>query len=333
MYVVLDTNVWITEMGLNSGRGAAVRFFINQQSATLAISQVIRQETEIHLRNDLKSFIEAISKNHSKLLSVFGKLKEVVLPSDNEVETVVNSVFSNLGVPVIEIPFSLESAQLSYEKILKKDPPSQKSQQFKDGVIWCDCLKLLDTNDVHLVTKDRAFYKNLDVKQGLAPELAAEAHEKPYGLHIYPELSELLESISVEVDVNRDNLLAAFLKENQESVVRMLKRFSFTFGEISSFKVQLFATGTPTALHLEFEYEIRCDPLESDGRSNAALILKGDADYDPQTNCFSNLRNFGEQFSYISAEGTEETSANHVLFANSIVLGHREIERSVRHKL
>lgn len=333
MYVVLDSNVWIAEMGLNSGLGAATRFFIGQQAATIAIPEVVRLETEAHLRANLISHIEAISTNYSKILSVFGKLKEIVLPEDEAVEAIVADVFQNLGVPVDEIPFSLDSATNSFNKIINKSPPSQKSQQFKDGVIWANCLGLLDSADVHLVTKDKAFYKGMDLKQGLDHQLLAEASKKPHHLHIYPELTGLLQSIRIDVDIDHDLLLAAFLEQNQGSVDRMLARFSFSFLEKYSFSILPFATGDPNALHIEFEYEIRCVPLEADGRSDGVLSLKGDATYNPQTGKFSNVRNFGEKFTYTSADGTEETGANHVLFANSIVIGHREVERSVRHPL
>jgi hypothetical protein len=333
MYVVLDSNVWISELGLNSGLGAATRFFIRQQAAQLAVPEVILQQTEAHLRDELTTYIGTIQKNYSKLLSVFGKLKEVVLPTTADIELVIAGLFEDLGVPFHVVPLTLESAQASYEKILLKRPPSQKSQQFKDGVIWADCLALLDQADVHLVTKDRAFYKNMEVKQGLAPELAAEAAKKHHTLHIYSELSDLLESIRVDVEIDQGSLMDTFMAEHQESVERMLARFGFAIHNISRFSARPFATGSPKALHIAFEYEIRCEPTISDGRRDGVLYLSGDVSYDPTARQFSNLRNFGERFSCLSADGEEQSGANHVLFANSIVLGHREVERSVRHPL
>jgi hypothetical protein len=333
MYVVLDSNVWISELGLNSGLGAATRFFIRQQSARLAVPEVVLQETEAHLREELTTYIGTIQKNYSKLLSVFGKLKEVVLPTAEDVELVIAGLFEDLGVPFQVIPFTLESAQASYQKILLKQPPSHKSQQFKDGVIWADCLVLLEQADVHLVTKDRAFYKNMEAKQGLAPELNAEVAQKKHSLHIYSELSDLLESIRVDVEIDQTNLLDTFMAEHRESVERMLGRFGFAIHNVSSFSARPFATGSPKALHIEFDYEIECEPTIDDGRRDGVLHLSGDVSYDSTARQFSNLRNFGERFSCISADGEEQSGANHVLFANSLVLGHREVERTVRHPL
>ena len=52
-------------------------------------------------------------------------------------------LFSSLGVEVIDVAFSLESARSSFLKTIKKLPPSATTQQFKDGVLWADCLNLL----------------------------------------------------------------------------------------------------------------------------------------------------------------------------------------------
>ncbi len=130
VYIVLDTNIWISELGLNSGLGAATRLFLQQQSATVAIPEVIRLETNEHIRDALTTQISKIKENHSKLLSILGKLKEINLPTDDEVEEVVTNIFKNLEVPVEEIPFSLESSRNSFYKIINKLPPSDRNQQF-----------------------------------------------------------------------------------------------------------------------------------------------------------------------------------------------------------
>jgi len=71
--------------------------------------------------------------------------------------------------------FTLESAKLSLQKINDKVPPSDKNQQFKDGVIWADCMNLLQKGDVILVTKDKAFFQDRVYDNGLAVNLKEEA--------------------------------------------------------------------------------------------------------------------------------------------------------------
>ena len=74
--------------------------------------EVVRLEVEHHLRRDLKDYIEEIKKNHRQLLNIFGTLKEIVLPDEAAIEARVGEVFSSLGVELLEIPFSFESARV-----------------------------------------------------------------------------------------------------------------------------------------------------------------------------------------------------------------------------
>ena len=157
MYIVLDSNIWLSELGLNTSKGAATRFYIKQRQAKLALPEVITEEVERNLINSLSAYSNDIQKRHRQLLSVFGQLKEVVLPSDTEIKEKANSLFDKVKIDLYHIPFSLESAKSSLRKINDKHAPSDKSQQFKDGVIWADCCNLLKQEDVILVTGDKAF--------------------------------------------------------------------------------------------------------------------------------------------------------------------------------
>lgn len=175
MVIVFDTNIWISELGLNSQIGSAVRFFIKQKKAKIVVPHVVRLETEAHLRNDLKKYVCEMNNNYMRLLAYFGKLKEIILPDDNDIERKVQEIFSSLGVDIIDFPFTLESAENSLLKTIHKLPPSgENNQQFKDGVIWADCMKLLEEDDVYLISGDKGFYDKRDYKNGLAINLKEE---------------------------------------------------------------------------------------------------------------------------------------------------------------
>jgi len=113
MLIVFDTNVWISDLALTSNVGTAVRFYLREQKARIGLPEVIKLETEYHLRATLRGHIEKIQSSHRQLLAIFGRLKEVVLPTDDQIEEVISKVFSNLGVEIQEIPFTLESAKAS----------------------------------------------------------------------------------------------------------------------------------------------------------------------------------------------------------------------------
>ena len=175
MIVVLDTNIWLSELGLNSALGAATRFFLKQKNAIVALPEVVRLETQRNFCMKLGGFVKEIEASFRQLLAIFGRLKEVVLPDDTAIASKVSELFAQTGVELLEVKFSLESARDSFLKTIEKTPPSDRSQEFKDGVLWTDCLNLLKSDDVYLVTSDKAFYKDREYAKGLADNLRREA--------------------------------------------------------------------------------------------------------------------------------------------------------------
>jgi hypothetical protein len=97
-----------------------------------------------------------------------GNLKEVILPDDARIDDVVANFISGLEFDLLETSLTLEAARSSFLRTIDKIPPSRNTQQFKDGVIWSDCLTLSQTDDVTLVTSDKAFYEDGDIKKGLS---------------------------------------------------------------------------------------------------------------------------------------------------------------------
>lgn len=154
MYIIFDSNIWISELGLNTTLGAAVRFFVKSKQATAVLPEVIRLETERNLKAALTKYVADLEKNHRQLLTVFGKLKEMILPDQAAIEEKVASVFGACQLELLEIPLSLNSARSSFLKTVDKVPPSDKDQQFKDGVIWAEILVLLEKDDVFFVTEE-----------------------------------------------------------------------------------------------------------------------------------------------------------------------------------
>ena len=154
MIICLDSNILIKEFGLNTSLGSAVRLYMNEQNAKLLLPDVVKLEVKENLFQILTKHTNTIKKNHNQLLSIFGELKEIVLPSDNEIKERIDIVFDSMKIEIIEEPFTIESARSSFLKTIKKEPPSLHSQQFKDGVIWNDCIKYLDKDDLFLITND-----------------------------------------------------------------------------------------------------------------------------------------------------------------------------------
>ena len=333
MIVVFDSNVWLSELGLRSGAASAAKFFLNHNQARLALPEVVRLEVQHNLQSRLTEHIENIQTNYRQLLTAFGKLREVVLPTNADVLAKIQELFDSIEVVKLDIPFSLESARSSFFKTIDKSPPSDKTQEFKDGVIWADCLALLSSEPVILVTSDKAFYQDRQYDKGLAQNLQAEASKFSNPLQLLPTLSALLQTLRAPVTLDEDKLAQAFLTQHKESVYGTVSRHGFDLDARQSLSYTLFATENPNVLFLEFTMAYVCTDIRGEGRTDATLLLKGDGSYMPTAGTFSDLRNFGEHLKYRMPDGSDRENKNHVIFAGGLVLGHKEVSSIVRYKL
>lgn len=333
MYVVIDSNIWISELGLSTAKGLALQFFIKQKDAVIAIPEVVKREVEIKIQEALTKYCDDIQKSHRQLLSIFGKLKEVVLPDEQAIDDCVAGLFNKISVEKREIPFSIESASQSFDKVIMGKPPSgPKDQQFKDGVIWADCLALLEHDDVSLVTKDRGFYKDKQYEKGLAANLKQEAAQRPHQIEIFDSLTDLLDKIQEPVDIDEAALVKEYCGETQESISRLLERNGFETSGDPKVNVSSYITENANNLYIEFKISFNCKDITDENRTQAILKLKGDATFQSAKRKFSEFRNQGERLDYVDSDG-EQQSKNVYVMVGGFVVGHRTVEHIVRHKI
>ena len=282
----------------------------------------------------LIDFITEIGIKHRQLLAIFGALKEVVLPNDADIERKVGEIFTNIGVELIEIPFSFESAKSSFLKTIKIQPPnSPNCQQFKDGVIWADCCRLLDEDNVFLVTEDKAFYDDKKYSKGLVANLKDEASERKHSLSIFPSLSELLNDLRVDVPLDTDKLISSFFQQYREIINEIQKRNGFQLGDLDKVSKELYITENTNELFLEFTISFNCVDVTGENRFHGKLLLDGKGIYSLNEEAFSNLIISGEKLSYQQENGEERVVQNYVFLAGSAILGHREVKHIIRYQL
>ena len=333
MIVVFDTNIWLENLYLRSPAGVATRFYLARQASKVALPEVVRLEVETHLRRELRNYIAEIKYKHDSLLAIFGTLKSLRLPTQEDIETTVDSVFDSLGVDLVEVPFSMDSARSSFLKTIQGLPPSDRSQQFKDGVLWADCMKLLAEQDVVLVTKDKAFYKGHDYSRGLSVHLMTEAKCCKNKLTILPELSALLREIQTSVSINENALATAFLDATSERYLPQLARSGFKIGDRRRIDTELFLTEDPEKLFLNVDVDFECHDISGEGRTNAILNINGDGFYHVKTGEFSNLSELGDMFRYRDSDGEQKEMSGATIRIPGLSLGHSTVAHTLRQKL
>lgn len=332
MIVVLDTNIWLSELGLRSILGSVARLYIRQKRAVVGLPEVVRLETERHLRKKLDECVETLHSTHRQLLAVLGALPELVVPSCTDIDRCVAELFGDLGIEVIEIPFSIESARASFEKTVRKEPPSDKTQEFKDGVLWADCLKLLATDNVALVTSDKAFFQNRDYSKGLAANLGRELKGASNTLCIYSTLEALVGEFQVDTRIDPEALETAYFDASLDSINRLLEGHHFCLGDRSSVHYRVFATEDPAVVFVEFELIYTTSSLIPSERHDGLLTLKGDCAFDLDRGDVAQLRTHEDTLRYVDVAGEEKQSRITHGFLES-VLGHRTSLHTVRHPL
>jgi len=325
--VVLDSNVWLNEQMLRQSLGSAVRFYLRRHNARVVVPEVVRLEVELHLEKDLKELTSKLREGHKQLLGLVGQLKEQILPTDDDLTKIALSAFANAGIEISEVLFSLESARSSLEKIIRSEPPSgPKNQQFKDGVIWADCLKLANDSPVLFVTQDKAFYKDREYKNGLAENLANEAMNVKYEISIAHNIRSILERIAEPVRVDYSVLHDVYFPTIKDEAEKLIGSEGYTLGDLLSGEHSAFATDDPKIGYVEFSLRYRCvHPTQSDG----FFVAKGKCLLDSATGELSDFQNRGEEFQFINSEGEQKKKIVSLYGAN-IVIGHRLVQHSVR---
>ena len=326
--VVLDSNIWLSEQMLRHSTGAAVRFYLHRHDARIAVPEVIRREVILHLAERMKELAAEARAAHRALMPLTGRLRELVLPDDAELEGTAARAFEDIRVPIVDVPFSLESARASFEKCVRGEAPSgPKNQQFKDGVVWADCLRLAQHTPASLISQDKGFYEGRDYSKGLAANLLREAATAPHTVALSHELSAVLERVRDAVPMDYDRIEAAMLTaEKRTDVGRMLGAVGYTLADRVGATHQLFATDNPTEALIEFALSFR--GVHPDGREGV-LTVRGEGRYLSDTGEVVDPRSRGDEFAYTDEDG-EKKRTNHVFLVGAAHLGHRVVQHDVR---
>ena len=333
MYILFDSNIWIDARGLNSDLGAAARYFIRQTGAVVAIPEVVRREVTTYFANDLLQHKNTILDSHGRLLAVMERLTEPTLPSDQELADRAAALVDEVDVPLKPVPFTFDAARSSLEKVLRKEPPSGPNrEQFRDGVIWHNCLELLDESDVFLVTNDRDFREGRG--KGNSKELAAnlreEAEERNHRLTLVTSLPALLKDIGGDLDVDDESLAAGIFTKAEQYIANLLDRHGFVIGDAApSVRRKLFVTEKASKLAVDVEVVFPCFDASGDDRTDAAIKAHGPALYDTESREVTVAHMPELELRYRDV-ADEEKSHRSLFLSGTVSIGPRTVVHEVR---
>ena len=275
-YVVLDSNVWVKELALQSAKASAVRYYLKTSDAKLVVPRVVRLEVEEHLRQRMIDCRNDIERAHRELLFLMGTQRGIILPTDDEIEAIVPTLIDKTGVDILNIPLTLDAAESSFARIRRKRPPSHNKEQFADGVIWENCVKLLDEASVCLVTADSAFFKGNDLNTGqLAPTLLDEVRDRKNRITIYRDLERLMENIRTEISLDNDDLIDEARTLAAVDIQELLDEHQFSLGPAEVLQCKAFITEKPDELYVQFTavWQPLFDEMREDRRDGRLTVV------------------------------------------------------------
>lgn len=331
--IVLDTNVWISELALMSPLGCAFSHYIAVSDTKIGLPEIVEIETIHNLRKNLINYREDIRKNYSRMLAILGQMKEIIMPEDEAINNKIEGIFSSHEGRLIRVPFNLEGAKSSFDKIIRNLPPnSDNNQQFKDGVIWENCLKLAADGDVSLVTKDKAFYKDRQYSQGLAHNLLEEAKQAPHSIAIFSELAQIIDKVKSNLGLDKQKLIEEIEENTYQKILKFADKMNFELIGIASSDFEFYATINPVEISVKSNIKYNLENKLPEERTDGIIESKAEFILNIKNYSIRNLIEDGEYLSWKDETGELKRNSSTYAYLED-TLGHRTIHHQIHYKL
>ena len=290
--VVLDTNVWRSELLLRSPLGVALIYALRASNGRLGLPEVVGEEME---RVIVKAGSEAgadIEKGFATIQRIVGYRSRYSLPSQEVMRQSVSARLAELDPLIERVAFTLEQAKRALRRVYEETPPNgAKNQQFKDSVIWEAVLELAREYRVHFITGDNDFFEGRKPANGLARVLRSEVEGSGRTVEVYHDLSMCLAVLRRETPaVDEPHLAAAIEEAIREDISGAAADRSFQLLELVKSKLEVFLTEQASVLSVAFELTYRMEDAEGReglGRTEAMAYGRGDCSYSSESRAVS----------------------------------------------
>jgi hypothetical protein len=153
-----------------------------------------------------------------------------------------------------------------------------------------------------------------------------------HAFSLLSSLDQLVRDLRIDVAIDENVLVRAYLDKSFEAIDGLLKRNGFVLGEKLDTSKVLYATEDPSVLYVEFTVQFEAKETVGDGRMNGIITLRGDGSYNTERHALANLRNLEETLRFQQPNG-EERQVRNIYASMEAFSGHRDISHTIRHKL
>jgi PIN domain len=334
--VVVDTNVWRSELLLKSHLGAALVYLLGRSGALIGLPEVVEREIKKHIVKAGEEATKEIAKGFRTLEVLLGSRPGYTLPSAAELEQAIERRLEEMKRFLKRIPFTIEHAKAALEMVDQELPPNgPKQQQFKDSAIWQAVLDLSRDYDVVFITSDKAFFRNREPKNGVADNLLADCQRVGGKVDVYGELRGCLEALQKEAPPLDHGKLAKTINDHlHNSLEASTAQRGFALGQIVGSTISAFATEKVDIIALAFDLTYAISDVAQTGesqRSKATVRVSGDCSYNEASQAIDDLRIGTENFEWTDVDGKPSGSLIVYGTAAMVAFGVPTVYYKVRH--
>ena len=177
--VVIDTNVAILETHFFfKKQGPELLKAMRQANARLVLPEILRHEYVKHYVELGRAARTAVEKGTSLARPFFDHQPASFFPSDEEVRDRARRILEGLQDVITFVPETDELLLATSRRVMANNPPCSKTDHgYKDCLIWESVLSVAGGCEVHVVSKDKAFYQEGSTDR-LAVKIVAETQAK-----------------------------------------------------------------------------------------------------------------------------------------------------------
>ena len=221
--LVFDSSTFISEIGLMSTRGSALKHYLYSRGTHLVVPQAAAEEYERHLARLATGKIRQIQKELRWLAQFFDGIPGWSAPDDDDTASRAKALAKGDGLEAIVLPETDDCRERAQHRNSLELPPAHLKAGLGDCRIWEQCLDLLSNHDVVFVAADRDFQSRGEGRL-LHPLLSAEAAEVGAGrsLTFHADIPSLLLELRSEIPPISDDEIFEFIYKSSPGTMQEL---------------------------------------------------------------------------------------------------------------
>ena len=297
--LLLDSNIWVKEVGLMSRRASTLRLYMQERHVRLVAPEVVQVEATRHLADRMREHAEGARKAQNYLLRNFGKLTEWHIPSEEDIAERSRHLARGIDVPIDCIELQPDTALRGARRCAAQRAPAHRGRRdFADCLIWEEVLTVLDNHELYFITNDGGFFDGNGNATNLHPSLQLEAKTRTHTLHVERDLDALLKDFRAKFTIDTEVLLD-FVKTRGAAITRTAETVGFEAEAPQVVTYKAFATEKAQEVEVRFVSVQPFADITEAARSTEGLRIEARGLYGTGTGMLEEISMDREELVYV----------------------------------